>query len=168
MVLRYLAAYGPASVRDIQAWCGLTRLGEVLERSRPDLRTYRSVDGRELFDLPDAPRPPPDTPAPVRFLPQYDDVLLGHADRSRIVPAEMAARAGSYPTQWVGTLLVDGLASGLWRIEDGPDTAMLQVELVRSMSAAQLDELVSESERLVAFLRPRVSDGSVRIVDRIP
>jgi hypothetical protein len=166
LVLRYLGAFGPASPLDMQAWCGLTRLGAVFERLRPRLVTFRAGSGRELFDLPDAPRPDPETPAPVRFLPQYDNVVLGHADRSRIVPPEVLARP--YAQLWVGSFLVDGLASGLWRIEDRAPPVRLELEVVRPIRARERDELVAEAERLLRFLRPDAVSGIALFVDRIP
>ncbi len=110
VVLRYLAAYGPSSVADVAAWFGLTGLREVLERLRPRLRTFRDPKGRELFDLPDASRPDPDSPAPVRFLPEYDNVLLSHADRSRFGFDAVAAAWIAPPVQ--GTTLHDGRVIG--------------------------------------------------------
>ncbi|HEX2222550.1 MAG TPA: winged helix DNA-binding domain-containing protein, partial [Candidatus Limnocylindria bacterium] len=111
-LLRYLAAFGPANVADIRTWSWLTGLREVVERLRPRLVTFRDEVGRELFDLPDAPRPDPAMPAPTRFLPEYDNVLLSHADRSRILPDSALGRL----TGWVGSFLVDGFVAGQWRI----------------------------------------------------
>jgi hypothetical protein len=86
LVVRYLAAFGPAAVRDIQAWAGVTRLGEVVGSLRPRLRAYHGADGRELWDLADADLADEDAPVPVRFLPEYDNAILGYADHSRILP----------------------------------------------------------------------------------
>ena len=132
LVLRYLAAFGPATVMDAQAWSGLTRLGVVFDGLRPRLRTFRDEAGRELFDLPDAPRPEPDTPAPVRFLPEYDNVLLGHADRSRIIPAGRSIPLPPGNGAQMGTILLDGVLAGTWRIRRAGDRATLDDPAVRA------------------------------------
>ncbi|WP_223280704.1 winged helix DNA-binding domain-containing protein [Streptomyces antnestii] len=142
-VLRYLAAFGPASVKDMQQWSGLTRMKEVFERLRPRLVTFRDPHGVELFDLPDAPRPDEDTPAPPRLLPEFDNVLLSHADRTRLVPLAYKERT------WTGnvvypTFLVDGVLAGLWNLDEA--AASLTLQPFGKLTAAQRDALVAEAE----------------------
>ncbi|MFF7948332.1 winged helix DNA-binding domain-containing protein [Streptomyces griseorubiginosus] len=151
-VLRYLAAFGPASVKDMQTWAGLTRLREAFERLRPELRVFRDEQGVELFDLPDAPRPAEDTPAPPRFLPEFDNLLLSHADRTRVVPKEYWGRS------WQGnqaycTLLVDGFLAGVWKLNG--DT--LVVEPFGRLTRAQREEVEGEGQRMLATLYPGTS-----------
>ena len=149
-MLRYLAAFGPASVADIRTWSGLAALAEVTERLRPRLRTFRDATGRELFDLPDAPRPDPDTPAPPRFLPEYDNVLLSHDDRSRINDGAHAMPL--YPGNGgvAGHLLVDGFYRGLWRIAREGARASLRITWFGD-APTDLGEVVSEGRRLLEF-----------------
>ncbi|MGW0580751.1 winged helix DNA-binding domain-containing protein [Streptomyces sp. NPDC002920] len=149
VVLRYLAAFGPASVKDMQTWAGLTRLREAFERLRPELLTFRDEHGVELFDLPDAPRPDPETPAPPRFLPEFDNLLLSHADRTRVVPPEYRGRSWQ-GNQAYRTLLVDGFLAGLWKLEEDA----LVVEPFGRLTRGQRAEVTEEGERMLRALYP--------------
>ncbi|MET9660033.1 winged helix DNA-binding domain-containing protein [Streptomyces sp. NPDC006510] len=156
-VLRYLGAFGPASVRDMQAWAGLTRLREVFERLRPQLVTFRDENGVELFDLPDAPRPDEDTPAPPRFLPEFDNVLLGHADRTRVIPPQYHGRNGN-GNQAYGTVLVDGFLAAVWRPGDGAapgsGAAALTVQPLGGLGRAERDAVTEEAVRMLSTMTP--------------
>jgi hypothetical protein len=146
MALRYLAAFGPASVKDIQAWCWLTRLRAVIERLRPRLAVFHDDRGAELFDLPDAPRPDPETPAPPRFLPEYDNLLLSHNDRSRVIADTARARVFTK-----GALLVDGFVAGTWKISHARGGATLLIEPFAGLGKQDQDALAEEGARLLAF-----------------
>ncbi len=155
LMLRYLAAFGPASAMDMQNWCGLTRLREVADRLRPDLRVFRDGAGREVLDLPDAPRPDPDSPAPPRFLPEYDNVLLGHADRSRFAHPDARAMSQDGVNSIQGSVLVDGLFAAFWNLRHpSPGVAHLVVRPVWSWSAEDRSAVEAEGRRLLAWVAP--------------
>nr|WP_141983658.1 winged helix DNA-binding domain-containing protein [Saccharothrix saharensis] len=151
-VRRYLAAFGPASVKDVQTWAGMSRLKPVVEAM--DLRVFTDERGRTLYDLPDAPRPDPDTPAPARFLPEFDNVLLGHDDRTRVISDEDYRRGiiiGGKPT-----LLVDGFVQGTWKIADDG----LDLDVFRPLTRAQKADVEAEGARLLQFAGV---EGEVRL-----
>ncbi|MEU5716909.1 winged helix DNA-binding domain-containing protein [Streptomyces sp. NPDC020403] len=152
-VLRYLGAFGPASVKDMQTWAGLTRMREVFERLRPRLVTFRDGSGTELFDLPDAPRPDPDTPAPPRFLPEFDNLLLGHADRTRVIPPALKGRNG-VGNQSYGTVLVDGFLAALWRLDETADKATVTVQDLGALGPARRAEIAEEAEHMMTVMSP--------------
>ena len=151
MVIRYLGAFGPATVKDIQQWCGLTRLRDVVERLRPRLTTFRDETGNELFDLPDAPRPDPDMPAPVRFLPEYDNLFVSHADRARVISESHLKRLRGTERLVRGSVLVDGFFCGLWKIRRQRGIATLHIELYGSLSNHDRDAMAEEGEHLLSF-----------------
>jgi len=163
MALRYLGAFGPASVKDAQAWSGVTRLGEVFERLRPRLRSFRDEAGRKLFDLPDAPRPDAEAPAPVRFLADFDNLLLSHADRSRFISDDdrktMTYAQGPFP----GMLMVDGSAVGQWHLvrEAGAVTMILRV--ARRLSTEDEAAVRAEADAMLRFYVPTAEARSVQL-----
>jgi Winged helix DNA-binding domain len=150
-VARYLGAFGPATVADVQAWSGLTRLAGVVDRMRPGLRTFRDEQGRELFDLPDAPRPAPGTPAPVRLVAEFDNLVLSHVDRTRVISPDHRQRLNTRNGIFPGTVLVDGFVAGMWRIARARGAAALTIEMFASVPAAGRDAVVAEAERLLGF-----------------
>jgi hypothetical protein len=164
LVLRYLAAFGPASVADAQKWSGLTRLGEVFDRLRPGLLTFLGEDGTPLFDLPDAPRPDPGVPAPVKFLPEFDNVLLAYADTSRIMPAEHRAILFTVNGIIRSALLVNGMTAGVWKVGRDDGTAVLTVEPFRRLSIRDTSAIEAEGRRLLAFTAEDADDYEVRVL----
>jgi hypothetical protein len=169
VVLRYLRAFGPASAMDVQRWSGLTRLGAALDRLRPRLATFRDEDGRELFDLPDAPRPGPGVAAPVRYLGEYDNVLLGHADRRRIIPEDPPwgrMRTAAAP---VNNVLVDGMLRAAWWVErEGTRRATLAIRPSGPLSRAEREEVAEEARRLVDVLAAGAAARDVRVERAVP
>jgi hypothetical protein len=157
VVTRYLAAFGPATVRDVQAWSGLTGLRAVIEALRPGLVTFRGEDGAELFDLPDAPRPPGDTPAPVRLVAEFDNLVLSHADRTRIISEENRGRLYTINGIFPGTVLMDGFVAGMWRLSTARGSATLTIELWEPVPKAERGTVEAEGERLLAFAAPTAS-----------
>lgn len=148
LVVRYLAAFGPATPADVSAWSGWTGMRAVLERLRPRLHVVRDEAGRELFDVPDAPYPDADTPAPVRFLPMYDNIALGHEDRSRIF-----TRRYSEPIWLRGGILVDGWLRGTWRLDrSAGGDAVMRLRVFEPMTAAEIGDVEAEADHLARFL----------------
>jgi hypothetical protein len=148
LVRRYLGGFGPASKKDIGSWCSLpiAKLTRILEGMR--LRRFRDAAGKELLDLPRAPLPDPDTPAPARFLPTWDATLLVHARRTGILPEEHRARVfNTKAPQSVATFLVDGVVAGTWRYEGG----RVRLEPFGRLAASVRKELEAEAEGLAAF-----------------
>jgi len=151
LVLRHLGAFGPATVADIQVWSGLTRLREVAERL--PLRRFHGETGQALYDLPDAPRPAEDMPAPPRFLPEYDNLLLSYKDRTRVIPGNRPVPLPPGNGATAGTFLVDGLWQGTWQIRD----QSLRIQPFINLRPADRDALLAEAAQLRAFLAPRAN-----------
>ena len=157
LILRYLRAFGPATMQDIRAWSGLTQLRVVIDALRGRLATFRDQEGRELFDVPDGPLPHPEMPVPVRFLPPFDNAILSHADRARIVAPDDRRRVSA--DRLMRTFLIDGFVAGSWRIGDDA----LRVTPFRSLNVTERQAVQEEGGRLLGFVAPEVSPGEIQI-----
>lgn len=162
VILRYLTAFGPASVKDMQTWCGLTGLREVV--ARLDLRTYQAPDGTLLYDIPDGVFPDPDTPAPVRLLPEYDNCLRSHTDRRRVMSdatrALLFATKNDAPTP---AFLIDGYVRGTWKLDRARTKATVTLRPYDKLSKKDTAVLTGEAERLLAFTDPEAATREVSL-----
>jgi hypothetical protein len=150
LLRRYLAAFGPATPKDVAQWAGLQRIGPLKEAlGRLELRTFAGEDGRTLYDLPDAPLPDAGTPAPARLVPRYDNLVLSHADRARVlgdVPVSAIVTSNAIVH---ATILVDGFVAGTWQLEGG----RVRLEPFGKLSRPVRAALAEEAERIEAFAR---------------
>jgi hypothetical protein len=163
LILRYLRAFGPATIADARTWSRLTGLREVFERLRPGLRTFRDEHGRELFDVSDGALPDPDTPAPPRFLPEYDNFFLSHDDRSRVVRDNFRRAPTSGIEGNFGTVLVDGFIGAKWKISRNGGEALLRVEPVVPLTKRDRSAVAEEGARLLAFTDADVRSRDVNV-----
>jgi hypothetical protein len=161
LLLRYLRAFGPATIGDMRVWSWLTGLREVIDRLRPRLRTFRDESGRELLDVPDGLHVDEDVPAPIRFLPQYDNAFLSHEDRSRILSPGVTVSE----LTWRGGVLIDGYVGAAWRIARERGRATMTVTRYIQVDAAQQEAMAAEGGRLLSFLAADAASQEIRVVD---
>lgn len=163
LIRRYLAAFGPAKVRDIETWSGLTGLRGPMTTMKNELLMFVDESGKELFDLPEQPLPAADAPAPPRFLPAFDNLLLAYADRTRVIANTHRPRVFGSAGLITPTFLIDGFVAGTWKLEGDRRAATLSVQPFTALAAADRDELFAEAERLIRFLAPAAEERGVRL-----
>jgi DNA glycosylase AlkZ-like len=163
LLLRYLAAFGPATSADFQTWSGLGGTRAIVDGVRERLVTFRDERGRELLDLPDAPRPGADVPAPVRLLPDFDNLLLAHDDRTRVIADEHRPLVATKNLRIKATFLVDGIVGGTWAVERKGKRATLRIEPFKRLRKADAKELEAEAEKLLGFLEGDAATLAVKV-----
>ncbi len=165
LATRYLAAFGPAGATDFQTWSGFRGMKTVLDGMRDDLVTFRDERGRELLDLPDAPRPDPDVPAPPRLLPEFDSLVLAHADRTRIVADEHKGELVTKNLRVRATFLWDGVVRGTSTAERKRKTATIHLTPFEALPEGAVGELAAEGEALLRFTEPEATTFEVKIAE---
>lgn len=163
MIRSYLAAFGPATAADFVEWSGLKRIKPAFEELRPTLAVFEDESGRELFDLPDAPRPDAEIPAPIRFLPEFDNLVLAHADRSRILADEHRPGLVTKNLRVKATFLLDGRVAGTWSVERKGKKACLRIVPFEPLSSGAAKQLAEEGERLLRFTEGEDATLDVKI-----
>ena len=163
---RYLAAFGPADVMDFQTWCGMTSLKTRLAPTLETLAVYQDEAGRRLYDLPDQPRLAGDVPAPIRFLPEYDNLLIGHRDRSRILPHAHRKKVFLSAGRVLGSVLVDGFVAAIWTSKRDKTGAALRVTVFERQADAIVESIEAEGMKLLRFIEDDASDCRVEFARR--
>jgi hypothetical protein len=165
MILRYLRAFGPATVEDMRTWSSLSGLREVADRLKRRLRTFQDERGRELYDVAEGPLPDPETPAPTRFLPTYDNILLSHNDRSRIIgDADRKRLLDTSLTGNFGTVLTDGFVGGWWKLVRQRGSAVLSIVPLRRHPKRIRDEVAEEAARMLEFIAADADPRDIRFL----
>jgi hypothetical protein len=162
LIKKYLAAFGPATPADAQAWSGCKGLRAEFEKLRPELKVFQNEKGQELFDLPRAPRPPANTPAPARFIPEFDNLILAHADRTRIVATEHRPALITKNLHVPATFLINGRVAGTWKIERAKKSATLNLHPFAPLPAKAKAELKRECEPLLHFVEPEADSFKIK------
>lgn len=165
LIRRYLAAFGPATIKDMETWSYLPDLKPAFELLRPELVTYRDEKKRELFDLPGAPLPAAETPAPPRFLPEFDNLLLSHDKRTRVLADAHRKRVYLPGLRVAATILIDGFVGGVWKVEKAKRAAALVIEPFAPLSTPDRAALEADGERLVRFIEPDAQTYAVRFAE---
>ena len=165
LALRYLAAFGPASAADMQTWSGLSDMKHVFDQLKPDLKMFTDEKSRELFDLSDLAHPAGDASAPVRFLPEFDNLLLSYKDRTRIIADEHRPKVFLPGLRVRATILIDGFVQGAWSVELKKDEAALRIEPFDALAKHDRDALNEEGERLIRFVEPDARSFEVQFTE---
>ena len=165
LFFRYLAAFGPASAADMQTWSGLAKLKEAVEKLKPELVVYRDEQNREIFDLPDMTIPDGAGSAPIRFLPEYDNLLLSHSKRTRVIAAAHRSKVYLPGLRVASTILIDGFVAGTWKVEQKKGVATLTITPFDTLSRENRGALSEEGERLVRFIEPDAKSYEVKFAE---